>query len=114
MQAQFMAMMVTAEGTSTITEKIYPERFMHAAEMTRLGAKINVRGNIAVIEGVERLTGATVMASDLRASAALIIAGLVAEGRTDVRRIYHLDRGYEDLVGALQKLGASIRREDEE
>jgi len=114
MQAQFMAMMVTAQGTSTITEKIYPERFMHAAEMTRLGAKINVRGNVAVVEGVERLTGATVMASDLRASAALIIAGLVAEGRTDVRRIYHLDRGYEDLVGALQKLGASIRREDEE
>jgi len=113
MQAQFMAMLSVARGTSTITEKIYPERFMHAAEMSRLGAKINVRGNVAVIEGVERLTGATVMASDLRASAALVIAGLVAEGRTDVRRIYHLDRGYEDLVGKLSALGANIRREED-
>ena len=113
MQAQFMAMLSVARGTSTITEKIYPERFMHAGELSRLGAKISVRGNIAVIEGVERLTGATVMASDLRASAALVIAGLVAEGRTDVRRIYHLDRGYEDLVGKLSALGANIRREED-
>jgi UDP-N-acetylglucosamine 1-carboxyvinyltransferase len=113
MQAQFMAMVATAEGTSTITEKIYPERFMHAAEMSRLGASIAVRGNVAVVEGVRRLTGATVMASDLRASAALVIAGLVAEGRTDVRRIYHLDRGYEDIVGRLGALGANIRREEE-
>jgi UDP-N-acetylglucosamine 1-carboxyvinyltransferase len=114
MQAQFMAMLSVARGTSTITEKIYPERFMHAAEMTRLGAKINVRGNVAVVEGVERLTGATVMASDLRASAALVIAGLIAEGRTDVRRIYHLDRGYDGLVEKLCSLGANIKREDED
>jgi UDP-N-acetylglucosamine 1-carboxyvinyltransferase len=114
MQAQFMAMLAVAEGTSTITEKIYPERFMHAAELTRLGAKINVRSNVAVVEGVRRLTGATVMASDLRASAALVIAGLVAEGRTDLRRIYHLDRGYDGLVGKLCTLGASITREDED
>jgi len=114
MQAQFMAMLAVAEGTSTITEKIYPERFMHAAELTRLGAKINVRGNVAVVEGVRRLSGATVMASDLRASAALVIAGLVAEGRTDLRRIYHLDRGYEDLVGKLCRLGAAITREEED
>ncbi len=114
MQAQFMAMLSVAEGTSTITEKIYPERFMHAAELSRLGAEINVRGNVAVVEGVRRLSGATVMASDLRASAALVIAGMVAEGRTDLRRIYHLDRGYDGLVGKLCSLGAVISREDEE
>ena len=113
MQAQFMAMAATAKGTSTITEKVYPERFTHVGELSRLGAKISVRGNVAVVEGVERLTGATVMASDLRASAALVIAGLVAEGRTEVRRIYHLDRGYEDLVGKLSALGANIRREED-
>jgi UDP-N-acetylglucosamine 1-carboxyvinyltransferase len=113
MQAQFMAMLAVAEGTSTITEKIYPERFMHAAELARLGAQISVQGATAVVEGPAKLTGATVMASDLRASAALIIAGLVAEGATEVRRVYHLDRGYEDLVAKFQGLGARIRREEE-
>ena len=113
MQAQYMAMAATAKGTSTITEKVYPERFTHVGELSRLGARVSVHGNVAVVEGVKRLTGATVMASDLRASAALVIAGLVAEGRTDVRRIYHLDRGYEDLVGKLSALGANIRREDD-
>ena len=113
MQAQFMAALATARGTSTITEKVYPERFMHAAELIRLGARVAVQGDTAVVEGVERLSGATVMASDLRASAALVIAGLSAEGRTEVRRVYHLDRGYEDLVGKLRGLGADVSREEE-
>jgi UDP-N-acetylglucosamine 1-carboxyvinyltransferase len=113
MQAQFMAMLSVAEGTSTITEKIYPERFMHAAELKRLGARVSVQGATAFIEGVKKLSGATVMASDLRASAALVIAGLVAEGETEVRRVYHLDRGYEDLTGRLAALGGSLRREEE-
>ncbi len=113
MQAQLMAMLSVAAGTSTITEKIYPERFMHAAELQRLGAHLSVQGATAVIEGVERLSGATVMASDLRASAALVIAGLVAEGLTVIRRVYHIDRGYEDLATKLNALGATIRREEE-
>jgi UDP-N-acetylglucosamine 1-carboxyvinyltransferase len=113
MQAQFTAMLATADGTSTVTEKVYPERFMHAAELQRLGARVSVTGATAVIEGVEGLSGATVMASDLRASAALVIAGLMAEGETEVRRVYHLDRGYHGLVDKLQALGAGIRREDE-
>jgi len=114
MQAQFMAMLAMAGGTSTVTEKVYPERFMHAGELVRLGARITVQGSTAVIEGVRRLSGATVMASDLRASAALVIAGLSAEGQTEVRRVYHLDRGYEDLVGKFRALGAEIRREEED
>jgi len=114
MQAQLMTVLAVAEGTSTITEKIYPERFMHAAELQRLGAHVVVQGATAVIEGVQRLSGATVMASDLRASAALVIAGLIAEGRTTIRRVYHIDRGYQDLVGKFEALGATIRREEEE
>jgi UDP-N-acetylglucosamine 1-carboxyvinyltransferase len=113
MQAQFMAMLAVARGTSTITEKVYPERFMHAAELQRLGARVTVQGSTAVVEGVTGLSGATVMASDLRASAALVIGGLVAEGTTEVRRVYHLDRGYQDLVGKFRALGAEIRREEE-
>jgi UDP-N-acetylglucosamine 1-carboxyvinyltransferase len=113
MQAQMMAMLAVARGTSTITEKVYPERFMHAAELQRLGAHVTVQGSTAVVEGVERLSGATVMASDLRASAALVIAGLVAEGRTVIRRVYHIDRGYERLVEKFGSLGADIRREEE-
>jgi UDP-N-acetylglucosamine 1-carboxyvinyltransferase len=113
MQAQFMAMLSVAEGTSTISEKVYPERFMHASELQRLGAHVSVGGSTAVVEGVKQLSGATVMASDLRASAALVIAGLVADGQTEIRRVYHLDRGYDNLVGKLNALGASIRREEE-
>jgi UDP-N-acetylglucosamine 1-carboxyvinyltransferase len=113
MQAQLMAVLAVAEGTSTITEKVYPERFMHAAELQRLGAHVSVQGATAVVEGVRNLSGATVMASDLRASAALVIAGLVAEGRTVVRRVYHIDRGYQDLVGKLSSLGAEISRREE-
>ncbi len=114
MQAQFMAMLSVAEGTSTITEKVYPERFMHAAELVRLGAHISVQGTTAVVEGAAGLSGATVMASDLRASAALVIAALVAEGATEIRRVYHLDRGYEGLVEKFRALGAEIRREEED
>jgi UDP-N-acetylglucosamine 1-carboxyvinyltransferase len=114
MQAQFMAMLSCAEGASTMTEKVYPERFMHAAELQRLGAHVTVQGSTAVVEGVPGLSGATVMASDLRASAALVIAGLMAEGTTEVRRVYHLDRGYQDLVDKFRGLGAEVRREEED
>jgi hypothetical protein len=97
-------------GTSTVTETIFENRFMHVNEMVRLGARIQVDGKVAVVEGVERLSGATVMATDLRASASLVIAGLVAEGDTIVDRIYHLDRGYDQMEIKLRGLGARIER----
>jgi UDP-N-acetylglucosamine 1-carboxyvinyltransferase len=111
MQAQFMAINAIAEGTAVIRETIFENRFMHAVELQRLGADIQIDGNTAVVKGVDRLQGATVMATDLRASASLVIAGLVAEGQTTVERIYHLDRGYEHLEAKLSALGAAIRRE---
>ena len=110
MQAQFMALNVISEGTSTVTETIFENRFMHVDEMLRLGAKIQTDGKVAVIEGVAQLSGATVMATDLRASASLVIAGLVADGETLVDRIYHLDRGYDRMEAKLRGLGADIER----
>jgi UDP-N-acetylglucosamine 1-carboxyvinyltransferase len=110
MQAQFMALAAVARGTAIITETIFENRFMHALELQRLGADIRLAGNTAVVNGVERLQGAKVMATDLRASAGLVIAGLVAEGETVVDRIYHLDRGYEALETKLSALGARIVR----
>jgi UDP-N-acetylglucosamine 1-carboxyvinyltransferase len=110
MQAQFMALASVARGTALITETIFENRFMHALELQRLGADIRLEGNTAVVTGVERLQGASVMATDLRASAGLVIAGLVAEGETVVDRIYHLDRGYEALEKKLSALGARIAR----
>jgi UDP-N-acetylglucosamine 1-carboxyvinyltransferase len=110
MQAQFMALAAVARGTALITETIFENRFMHALELQRLGADIQLQGNTAVVKGVERLQGARVMATDLRASAGLVIAGLVAEGETVVDRIYHLDRGYEALETKLSVLGARVVR----
>jgi len=110
MQAQFMALLSVARGSSTIVDTIYHDRFTHVAELQRLGADIRVEGNTAHVHGVEALSGAPVMATDLRASAALILAGLVAGGETRVSRVYHLDRGYERLEEKLEALGASIRR----
>jgi UDP-N-acetylglucosamine 1-carboxyvinyltransferase len=110
MQAQFMALACVATGTALITETIFENRFMHALELQRLGADIAIQGNTAVVKGVERLQGAGVMATDLRASAGLVIAGLVAEGETLIDRIYHLDRGYETLEKKLGALGARVER----
>jgi UDP-N-acetylglucosamine 1-carboxyvinyltransferase len=110
MQAQFMALNIISEGAAEVTETIFENRFMHVNEMVRLGARINVDGKVAVSEGVASLSGATVMATDLRASASLVIAGLVAEGDTLVDRIYHLDRGYEQMEAKLSALGADIER----
>lgn len=110
MQAQFMAMNAVAEGSSTIIETIFENRFMHVQELQRMGAQIQLNGNTAIINGVERLTGAPVMATDLRASASLILAGLVADGETTVERIYHVDRGYERIEEKLSLLGADIKR----
>ena len=110
MQAQFMAINCVAEGTAVIRETIFENRFMHAVELQRLGAEIRIDGNTAVVTGVDRLEGASVMATDLRASAGLIIAGLVADGETLVDRIYHLDRGYEKLGEKLSQLGARVSR----
>src|SRR5438445_7463506 len=110
MQAQLMALDAIAEGTAVITETIFENRFMHALEMQRLGADIEISGNTAIVRGVGKLQGATVMATDLRASASLVIAGLVAEGETRVDRIYHLDRGYECIEEKLAQLGARIKR----
>ncbi len=109
-QAQIMALMSIAQGTSTITERIYPERFMAAAELKRMGAKISVANGNAVIQGVDKIGGAEVMASDLRASAALVIAGLAANGETKITRVYHIDRGYERIEERLRKIGARIQR----
>jgi len=110
MQAQFMALNCVAEGVSKVTETIFENRFMHVQEMQRLGADISIDGNTALVKGVEFLDGATVMATDLRASASLVLAGLVARGETVIERIYHLDRGYEYLEEKLTKLGAKVRR----
>jgi UDP-N-acetylglucosamine 1-carboxyvinyltransferase len=110
-QAQFMALMAVTPGISVITEKIYPERFMHVAELGRLGADISLEGASAIVKGVPRLSGAPIMASDLRASAALVLAGLVAEGKTRVNRVYHIDRGYEKIDEKLRALGARIKRQ---
>ena len=110
MQAQLMALDCIAEGTATITETIFENRLMHVQELRRLGAQIEVRGNTAIITGVPKLTGATVMATDLRASASLVIAGLVAQGETRIDRVYHLDRGYERIEEKLSRLGARIAR----
>jgi UDP-N-acetylglucosamine 1-carboxyvinyltransferase len=110
MQAQFMALMSLARGASVITETIFENRFMHVSELRRLGADINVSGNLAVVRGRRQLMGAPVMATDLRASASLVIAGLAAQGTTEIHRVYHLDRGYAHLVEKLSALGARIRR----
>lgn len=110
MQAQFMAMMALADGTSLITENIFENRFMHVAEMRRMGADISVEGSTATVKGVKSLKGAPVMATDLRASASLVVAGLAAKGTTLIDRVYHLDRGYEKIEEKLKMLGAKIRR----
>ncbi len=110
MQAQFMAMNALADGVATVTENVFENRFMHVQEMQRMGAQIKVEGNTSIITGIERLTGAEVMATDLRASASLVLAGCVADGETQVDRIYHIDRGYENIEEKMSSLGASIRR----
>jgi len=110
LQAQMMALLCTAKGTSVLEETIFENRFMHAPELMRMGANIDVHGGVATVTGVERLKGAPVMATDLRASVSLILAGLAAEGETNVARVYHLDRGYEDVEEKLSALGASIER----
>ncbi|GAB4120084.1 MAG: UDP-N-acetylglucosamine 1-carboxyvinyltransferase [Gammaproteobacteria bacterium] len=110
MQAQFTALNAIAEGTSVISERVFENRFMHVLELQRLGANIQLRGGNAIVKGVERLSGAPIMATDLRASASLVLAGLVAEGQTRVDRVYHIDRGYENIEEKLSALGADIRR----
>jgi UDP-N-acetylglucosamine 1-carboxyvinyltransferase len=112
-QAQMMALLVLAPGISIITERIFESRFMHVSELARLGADIEIEGPSAIIKGGKPLSGAPVMASDLRASAALVIAGMAAKGTTEVNRIYHLDRGYENIDGKLRHLGARIQRVEE-
>ena len=110
MQAQFMVLLSLAQGTSMITETVFPDRFTHVPELRRLGVSVELDGNVAVITGVEKLSGAPVMASDLRASAALVLAGLVAQGETEILRVYHIDRGYERVEEKLRALGAEIQR----
>ena len=110
MQAQMCALLSTTKGVSMITENIFPQRYMHIAELKRMGAQVQIEDATAVIQGVDRLYGAPVMASDLRASAALVLAGLKAEGTTEIRRVYHIDRGYEHLDEKLGTLGAHIER----
>jgi UDP-N-acetylglucosamine 1-carboxyvinyltransferase len=110
MQAQLMALDCIADGAATITETIFENRFMHVNELLRLGAKIDIDGRVAVVQGVERLSGATVMATDLRASAGLVIGALVADGETTIDRIYHLDRGYDRMEAKLRTLGADVER----
>ena len=110
MQAQFMAMLCKADGASVLTETIFENRYMHVPELARMGADIQVHGRTAVVKGVDRLVGAPVMATDLRASMSLILAGLAAEGETAVARVYHLDRGYERLEEKLSAVGADIER----
>src|SRR5258707_10587040 len=112
-QAQMMVLMALTPGLSIITERIFESRFMHVSELARLGAEISIEGPSAIVKGGRKLSGAPVMASDLRASAALVIAGLVAKGKTVVNRIYHLDRGYENIDAKLKKLGAFIERVEE-
>ncbi|KPV42835.1 UDP-N-acetylglucosamine 1-carboxyvinyltransferase [Alicyclobacillus ferrooxydans] len=113
MQAQMVAALCTAVGTSTITETVFENRFMHVAELQRMGAEIHIEGRTAIIEGIHRLSGAEVTSTDLRAGAALVIAGLVADGVTTVGGLHHIDRGYDNLVGKFQALGANIRRIEE-
>ena len=113
LQAQMMSLMTITGGISVITEKIYPERFIHISELNRMGADVKLEGATAIVKGVKNLSGAPVMASDLRASAALVLAGLVAKGKTEISRIYHLDRGYERIEKKLSSLGAKIWRESE-
>ncbi|HDM78803.1 MAG TPA: UDP-N-acetylglucosamine 1-carboxyvinyltransferase, partial [Deltaproteobacteria bacterium] len=113
MQAQFMALMCLGNGTSVITEQIFENRFMHVSELRRLGADISIDGRTAVVKGVKELLGAKVMATDLRASASLVLAGLAAKGITEVSRVYHLDRGYDRLEKKLSALGAKIERTKE-
>jgi UDP-N-acetylglucosamine 1-carboxyvinyltransferase len=110
MQAQMMALMAIGDGTSVITETVFENRFMHVNELLRMGADIRLVGNAAFVQGVPRLSGAPVMATDLRASASLVVAGLAAHGVTSLSRVYHLDRGYEGLEDKLRGLGASIER----
>ena len=110
MQAQIMTLLCLSEGTSIISETVFPDRFMHVGELKRMGAQIRIEGNSAIVNGVDTLCGAPVMATDLRASASLVLAGLVAQGETEVSRIYHLDRGYERMEEKLSKLGADIQR----
>ena len=110
MQAQMCALLSKTPGISVITETIFPQRFMHVSEMKRMGADISLNGPTAIIKGVERMSGAPVMASDLRASAALVLAGLHSEGVTEVNRVYHIDRGYEMIDEKLNSLGAHIER----
>jgi len=114
LQAQFMAMLTVADGVGVVTDTIYPDRFMHVPELTRLGARITLNGNVATVAGVSRLQGADLMSTDIRASSALILGGLAAEGRTRVSRIYHIDRGYEAIEKKLAGLGARIERIEEE
>ena len=114
LQAQFMALMCLAEGTSVLEETIFENRFMHAPELMRMGAQIEVHGGHATVTGVDRLRGAPVMATDLRASVSLILAGMAAEGQTTLSRVYHLDRGYEHVVRKLRGVGAQIERVKEE
>jgi len=111
MQAQFMALMCLADGSSIIKETVFENRFMHVSELRRMGADIDIDGGQAVVKGKARLSGAQVMATDLRASASLILAGLAAEGQTEISRVYHLDRGYQNLDLKLAGLGARIWRE---
>ena len=113
LQAQIMALLTLADGNSVITEKIFPDRFLHVAELQRMGAQVLRQGSTVVVSGVKRLVGAPVMASDLRASASLVLAGLAAEGRTTISRVYHLDRGYESLETRLRAVGAKIQRVDD-
>jgi UDP-N-acetylglucosamine 1-carboxyvinyltransferase len=110
MQAQFMALLAVSEGSSLVTETVFENRLQHVAELQRMGANIKVKGNTAVVQGVPFLSGAPVMSTDLRASAALVIAGLAAQGTTVIQGLKHLDRGYEDIVGKLKGLGANLRR----
>ena len=110
MQAQFVSLNSIAKGNSTVTETVFENRFMHVQEIARMGGNITLKGNTAVIEGINKLKGAPVMATDLRASASLVLAGLVAEGDTTIDRIYHIDRGYERIEEKLKILGADIER----
>jgi UDP-N-acetylglucosamine 1-carboxyvinyltransferase len=112
LQAQFMALLALAEGNSIITEKIFPDRFMHVAELNRMAANLRKEGPTVIIAGVEKLIAAPVMASDLRASAALVLAGLAAEGVTVINRVYHIDRGYDKIEEKLNQLGAKISRKN--
>ncbi|MBX6352127.1 MAG: UDP-N-acetylglucosamine 1-carboxyvinyltransferase [Thermoflavifilum sp.] len=114
LQAQIVAALATAQGTSLVTETVFENRFMHVAELQRMGADIHIEGRTAIIEGIDRLEGARVTATDLRAGAALVIAGLMAEGETEIHGLHHIDRGYDDLVGKFRALGARIRRVDGE